>query len=40
VAKNRAEARAIMEKLGYGANRRLAVTVSTRNTPGIATRPS
>ena len=34
VAKNRSEARAIMEKLGYGANKRLAVTVSTRNTPG------
>src|SRR5499427_7842411 len=34
VAKNRAEARAIMEKLGYGLNKRLGVTVSTRNTPG------
>ena len=34
VAKNRAEARAIMEKLGYGPNKRLAVTVSTRNTAG------
>jgi peptide/nickel transport system substrate-binding protein len=34
VAQNRAEARAIMEKLGYGPNKRLAVTVSTRNTPG------
>ena len=34
VAKNRAEARAMMEKLGYGPNKRLAVTVSTRNTPG------
>ena len=30
---NRAEARAIMEKLGYGPNKRLAVTVSTRNIP-------
>ena len=34
VQKNRAEARAIMEKLGYGPNKRLAVTVSTRNTAG------
>jgi len=34
VAKNRAEARAIMERLGYGPNKRLAVTVSTRNTAG------
>ena len=34
VTKNRSEARAIMEKLGYGPNRRLAVTVSTRNTAG------
>jgi peptide/nickel transport system substrate-binding protein len=33
VAKNRAEARKIMEKLGYGPNNRLAVTVSTRNLP-------
>src|SRR5215469_4122111 len=31
VAKNRAEARKIMEKLGYGPAKRLAVTVSTRN---------
>jgi peptide/nickel transport system substrate-binding protein len=31
VAKNRAEARAIMEKLGYGPDKRLAVKVSTRN---------
>ncbi len=31
VAKNRAEARAIMEKLGYGPNTRLKVKVSTRN---------
>jgi peptide/nickel transport system substrate-binding protein len=31
VQKNRAEARRIMEKLGYGPDRRLAVTVSTRN---------
>jgi peptide/nickel transport system substrate-binding protein len=30
VAKNRAESRRIMEKLGYGPNKRLAVTVSTR----------
>ena len=31
IAKNRAEARAIMEKLGYGPNNRLKVKVSTRN---------
>jgi peptide/nickel transport system substrate-binding protein len=31
VAKNREEARAIMQKLGYGPDRRLAVKVSTRN---------
>jgi peptide/nickel transport system substrate-binding protein len=31
VAKNRAEARKIMEKLGYGPNKRLAVKVSVRN---------
>jgi len=31
VAKNRAEARAIMEKLGYGPDKRLEVKVSTRN---------
>jgi peptide/nickel transport system substrate-binding protein len=34
VAKNRAEARAIMQQLGYGPNNRLSVTVSTRNTAG------
>jgi len=34
VAKNRAEARAIMQKLGYGPDKRLAVTVTTRNVPG------
>src|ERR1700719_2775842 len=34
VAKNRAEARNIMQKLGYGPDKRLAVTVSTRNLPG------
>jgi peptide/nickel transport system substrate-binding protein len=33
VAANRAEARRIMEKLGYGANKRLAVKISTRNIP-------
>jgi len=33
VGKNRAEARKIMEKLGYGPNNRLAVTVSSRNIP-------
>jgi peptide/nickel transport system substrate-binding protein len=31
VAKSRAEARRIMEKLGYGPNNRLTVTMSTRN---------
>jgi len=34
VAMNRAEARTIMEKLGYGPDKRLAITVSTRNTAG------
>jgi peptide/nickel transport system substrate-binding protein len=34
VAKNRAAARDIMQKLGYGPDKRLAVTVSTRNLPG------
>src|SRR5205823_1916231 len=33
VAKNRAEAREIMKKLGYGPDRRLKVTVSTRDVP-------
>jgi peptide/nickel transport system substrate-binding protein len=33
VAKNRAEAREIMKKLGYGPDRRLAVSVTTRNAP-------
>jgi peptide/nickel transport system substrate-binding protein len=33
VAKNRAEARNIMQKLGYGPDKRIAVTVSTRNIP-------
>ena len=31
VTKNRTEARGIMEKLGYGPDKRLAVTVTTRN---------
>jgi peptide/nickel transport system substrate-binding protein len=31
IAKNRAEARKIMEKLGYGPDKRLAVTLSSRN---------
>ena len=31
IAKNRAEGRKIMEKLGYGPNKRLTVTLSTRN---------
>jgi peptide/nickel transport system substrate-binding protein len=34
VAKNRAEARNIMQRLGYGPDKRLAVTVTTRNVPG------
>jgi peptide/nickel transport system substrate-binding protein len=33
IGKNRAEARKIMEKLGYGAGNRLALTVSSRNIP-------
>ena len=33
IARNRAQARAIMEKLGYGPQKRLAVKVSTRNIP-------
>jgi peptide/nickel transport system substrate-binding protein len=33
VAKNRAEARAIMQKLGYGPDRRLKVTIVTRDIP-------
>src|SRR5215471_18920602 len=33
VAKNRAEARNLMQKLGYGPDRRLPITVSTRNLP-------
>ncbi len=33
VAKNRAEARGLMEKAGYGPDKRLAVKVSVRNTP-------
>src|SRR6202022_5016527 len=33
VEKNRTEARKIMAKLGYGPDKRLAVTVSTRNIP-------
>src|SRR5262249_32841283 len=34
VVKNRSAARAIMGRLGYGPDKRLAVTVSTRNTAG------
>jgi peptide/nickel transport system substrate-binding protein len=33
IAKNRAEAREIMKKLGYGPDKRLAVTLTTRNAP-------
>ena len=39
VEKNRAEAAQIMEKLGYGPDKRLKLKVSTRNTCPIATRP-
>ena len=35
VAKNRAEARTIMQKLGYGPDKRLGVKVSTRNVAGF-----
>jgi peptide/nickel transport system substrate-binding protein len=31
IAKNREQAKQIMQKLGYGPDRRLAVTVTTRN---------
>jgi peptide/nickel transport system substrate-binding protein len=34
IAANRAEARVIMEKFGYGPDKRLSITVSTRNTAG------
>jgi peptide/nickel transport system substrate-binding protein len=34
VQKNRAQARTIMEKLGYGPDKRLGITVSTRNIAG------
>jgi peptide/nickel transport system substrate-binding protein len=34
VAKNREEGRALMRKLGYGPDNRLAVKLSTRNVPG------
>src|SRR5262249_54956591 len=34
VQKSRAQARTLMEKLGYGPDQRLAVTVSTRNVAG------
>ena len=33
IAKNRAEARSIMERLGYGPDKRLALTLSSRNIP-------
>jgi peptide/nickel transport system substrate-binding protein len=33
VTKNRAEAKKIMERLGYGPDKRIAVTVATRNIP-------
>ena len=32
-AKNRAEARQIMQKVGYGPDKRLTVTISTRDVP-------
>jgi peptide/nickel transport system substrate-binding protein len=34
IAKNRTAARKILEGLGYGPDKRLAVTMSTRNVPG------
>jgi len=34
IQKNRAQARTIMEKLGYGPDKRLGITVSTRNVAG------
>ncbi len=36
VEKNRAEAREIMEKLGYGPDKRLEVKVSTRNVADLS----
>jgi hypothetical protein len=33
IAKNRAEARELMERAGYGPDKRLAIKVSVRNTP-------
>jgi peptide/nickel transport system substrate-binding protein len=36
VEKNRTQARSLMEKLGYGPDKHLAVTVSTRNLAPIA----
>jgi peptide/nickel transport system substrate-binding protein len=36
VAQRRAEARQVMEKLGYGPDKRLAVTVAARNVPAEA----
>src|SRR5437764_12582128 len=35
VAKNRADAREIMKKLGYGPDKRLELTISTRNVPSF-----
>src|SRR5256885_11649810 len=35
VAKNRADAREIMKKLGYGPDKRLDLTISTRNVPSF-----
>jgi len=40
IGKNREEARKIMEKAGYGADKRLAVKVSVRNTPPFRDPPS
>ena len=34
IPKNRSEAREIMQKLGYGPDKRLALTLSSRNIPG------
>jgi peptide/nickel transport system substrate-binding protein len=40
VAKNRAEAREIMAKLGYGPDKRLAIKVAARNIPAYRDRRS
>src|SRR5258708_21140552 len=39
IGKNRAQARKIIEKLGYGPDKRLPVTVSSRNIPAYRAPP-